>query len=208
MMNQWLSDSEDNRLPGFANQYLGVAGFVVNDNHEVLVIQERFNLMISKHWKLPGGLADEGEDLAVTSRREVFEETGVEAEFMSVLTFRHQHNFRYGCSDWYYICVMKPVGGDIKPCPQEIAECRWMDIDEYASHPSLTDTNKFIVQCYQDYIAHGRSASIVPTPILSYNKQTIHNIYSIQYSSGLQGDTSIVGTSHGQDTSNDSSLSG
>ncbi|XP_021346359.1 nucleoside diphosphate-linked moiety X motif 6-like isoform X2 [Mizuhopecten yessoensis] len=189
MLNQWLAEQEENRLPGFASQYLGVAGFVLNDDNQVLVIQERFNIS-HKHWKLPGGLADEGEDLAVTSQREVFEETGVEAKFVSVLTFRHQHNFRYGCSDWYYICLMKAVGGSIKPCPQEIAECKWMDIDEYASHSSLTDTNKFVVQCYKEHVARGSSLSIVPTPVLSYNKKTYHNIYSIQPSSDAETDTS------------------
>lgn len=189
MLNQWLSKDEDNRLPGFANQYLGVAGFVVNDKNQVLVIQERFNI-IQKHWKLPGGLADEGEDLAVTSRREVLEETGVEAEFVSVLTFRHQHNFRYGCSDWYYICLMKAVGGAINPCPQEIAECRWMDIEEYENHPSLTDTNKFVVKCYREHVARGSSVAIVPTQVLSYNKKTYHNIYSIKSLGNTKGNDS------------------
>ena len=37
----------------------GVAGFVVNDKNQLLVIQEKFNIS-KKHWKLPGGLADKG----------------------------------------------------------------------------------------------------------------------------------------------------
>jgi ADP-ribose pyrophosphatase YjhB (NUDIX family) len=61
-----------------------------------------------------------GEELADTAKREVFEETGVEAEFISVISFRHLHNFRYGCSDWYFVCLMKPITEDIKPCPHEI----------------------------------------------------------------------------------------
>jgi len=33
---------------------------VVNDHDELLVIQERFNPLGTKHWKLPGGHKDPG----------------------------------------------------------------------------------------------------------------------------------------------------
>lgn len=39
--------------------FTGVAGVVINDKGEMLVIQERFNV-VAPHWKLPGGLADKG----------------------------------------------------------------------------------------------------------------------------------------------------
>ena len=39
----------------------GVAGFVVNDEGKLLVIQEKYNHpVLQKHWKLPGGLTDPG----------------------------------------------------------------------------------------------------------------------------------------------------
>lgn len=37
-------------------------------------------------WKLPGGLADLGEDLGECASREVWEETGVETDFDSLVT--------------------------------------------------------------------------------------------------------------------------
>lgn len=40
--------------------FLGVAGFVLNEKKELLVIRERFSVIQSKPWKLPGGLADKG----------------------------------------------------------------------------------------------------------------------------------------------------
>ncbi|KAK3084348.1 hypothetical protein FSP39_011974 [Pinctada imbricata] len=177
LMVKWLPD-EPNTFPEYANQYLGVAGFVVNSKNQVLVIQERYNLGM-KHWKLPGGLADKGEGLAETAVREVKEETGVEAEFMSVLAFRHQHNFRWGCSDWYFICLMRPVTEDIVPCPREVAQCKWMDIDEYERDPSLTDANRHFVKCYREARKQGTWA-LTPTSVLSYNKKFYHDIYSIQ----------------------------
>lgn len=41
--------------------FTGVAGFVLNENGELLVIRERFSVIKSKPWKLPGGLADKGQ---------------------------------------------------------------------------------------------------------------------------------------------------
>lgn len=178
MMTKWLPDEEENKLPEYANQFLGVAGFVLNEKKELLVIRERFSVIQSKPWKLPGGLADKGEDLAVTARREVVEETGIEAEFVSVLGFRHQHNFRFGCSDWYFICLMKALTTEIKHCPQEIAECKWISIEQYLSDPHLTEANKFFVQCYLNQQKNG-GLTISPTLIDSWNKKTQHNIYAV-----------------------------
>lgn len=52
-------------------------------------------------WKLPGGLADPGEDFMQTARREVFEETGVDGEEMGIVTLRHSHGYRFGQGDVY-----------------------------------------------------------------------------------------------------------
>ena len=42
----------------------GVAGFVVNDRNEVLLVQEKWQRDIKLiHWKLPGGVAEQGEVL-------------------------------------------------------------------------------------------------------------------------------------------------
>lgn len=177
MMTKWLSN-EQNRLPEYANQYLGVAGIVINDKGKMLVIQERFNV-VAPHWKLPGGLADKGEDIAQTAKREVYEETGIEAEFVSVICFRHQHNFRFGCSDFYFVCLMKPVGGEIRPCPHEIAACKWIDVDEFLSNPHLQPNLKLIVESYKNTQKNG-NVGIIPQPSLHYNKKSYVNIYSIQ----------------------------
>ncbi|KAK6183748.1 hypothetical protein SNE40_006354 [Patella caerulea] len=176
MMCQWLANNEPNGLPEYANQYIGVGGFVVNDKKQLLVIQEKYT--IKSHWKLPGGHANCGEDLPETAQREVFEETGIKTEFVSLLCFRHQHQYRFGCSDIYFICLMKPVGGELKPCQQEIAKCMWMDVEEYMNHPDITDANRYIAQCYQNISSNG-NVSITPERVINFNNTRTNNIYSV-----------------------------
>lgn len=60
----------------------------MNDNQEVLLVKDRHE---GAMWKFPGGLADLGEGIGEAAVREVWEETGVETEFRSVLSMRHQH---------------------------------------------------------------------------------------------------------------------
>ena len=79
--------------------------------------------------------AHPGEDLPTAVLREVREETGVETEFLSLLCFKHMRGYRYGCSDLYFICLLKPVEGATVPQANqaEIHECKWMDVSELAS---------------------------------------------------------------------------
>lgn len=181
MMAKWLPTTEPSMIPEYANQYLGVGGFVVNERNQLLVIQEKYHPGTAQaKWKLPGGHADKGEEIFETARREVVEETGIETEFVGILSFRHQQNYRYGCSDFYFICVMRPINNEqeIKVCQQEIANCKWVDIDEYLDDPDITDANRYFTQCYKDSIANG-NLLIGASSVKSFNRKSTHQVYSI-----------------------------
>ncbi|KAK7475474.1 hypothetical protein BaRGS_00033293 [Batillaria attramentaria] len=190
MMTMWMSEDLPNYLPEYANQYIGVAGFVVNEKNQLLVIQEQYHTHKRSHWKLPGGHADKGEDLAETAEREVREETGVESEFVSLIAFRHQHNYRFGCSDLYFICLMRPLTQEIKTCPHEIAACKWIDLDDYIADPGVSDANRHFAQCYKDGLKHNGLA-IIPSKVLSHDKRVLHNIYSIQAKTRRKSDQAL-----------------
>jgi ADP-ribose pyrophosphatase YjhB (NUDIX family) len=69
---------------------------VVNSRNEILCVRElRSNY---RKWKIPGGLAELGEQLDEAAIREVLEETGVPCSFMSVLGVRHTHGMQFGRS--------------------------------------------------------------------------------------------------------------
>lgn len=83
-----------------------------------------------------------GEDLVDAALREVFEETGIKCEFQSILTIRQGHNGIFGCSDIYVVVNLKALNEDIKKCDREIAECQWMNIEEYLTHPHIHELNR------------------------------------------------------------------
>ncbi|XP_006820125.1 uncharacterized protein LOC102804215 [Saccoglossus kowalevskii] len=106
------------------------------------------------------------------------EETGIESEFVSLLCFRQKHDYKFGRSDLYFICIMKAKTLDIRPCPNEVKACQWMKIEDFASHPDVTDTNRFIIKSYMESLKHEHH--IVPTDVLDYRRKITQPIYSIK----------------------------
>ncbi len=131
-------------IPSFATHYVGAGGVVINDRNQLLVITEKAHH--TRHYKLPGGLLDQGEDISVGVAREVFEETGVRAEFQSVACFRHTHGYQFGKSDFYFVCRLKPLSEEITIDPREIHEALWMDVEEFLNREDTHIFNKTIVR--------------------------------------------------------------
>eukprot|EP01060_Flectonema_neradi_P020037 TRINITY_DN27560_c0_g1_i1.p1 TRINITY_DN27560_c0_g1~~TRINITY_DN27560_c0_g1_i1.p1 ORF type:complete len:252 (+),score=34.33 TRINITY_DN27560_c0_g1_i1:48-803(+) len=138
---RWLGGPVD-RVPDYATHRVGVAGMCLNDKGEALLVKERRGGL----WKLPGGHADLGEDIAETAVREVFEETGVKAEFEHLLGVRHCHELSHGRSDLYFICKLKPTTTTISKCDVEIADAGWFPLSKLAEGKSTL--NKFIAESY------------------------------------------------------------
>jgi ADP-ribose pyrophosphatase YjhB (NUDIX family) len=134
MLNIWLSTATENKIPTYATHTVGVGGFVMNDDGEVLVVKEKASGDRAQY-KLPGGMADLGEDLAECASREVWEETGVKTEFDTLVAFRHRHNEGIGGrSNIYFVVRLKPTGStEITMDESELSECKWMPLDEYIS---------------------------------------------------------------------------
>ncbi len=133
---------EDPVIPTAKNHTLGV-GVVVFHGKNLLVIKDR----IWQTYKLPGGFIDDGENISQAVVREVFEETGVEVEFESIVSLGHFSPAQFGESNLYVISLAKPLNTkiDIKD-EDEILEARWIDVEEYLSREDVLPYNKAIVK--------------------------------------------------------------
>lgn len=131
-------------VPPFATHYIGAGGVVLDADRNLLVIQERHHTR--PHLKLPGGALHEGEHIADAVIREVKEETGIDTRYISLVCFRHWHGYRHGKSDIYFVSRLEPLNHQINLDPSEIAECRWMPVDDYLAHEHTHQFNRRIVE--------------------------------------------------------------
>lgn len=138
-------------IPTYATHCIGAGGVVLNSRRELLVVSERHRRDMSRpQYKLPGGALLAGEHLAEAVVREVLEETGVEAKFEAVVCFRHQHGYRWGKSDIYFVCRLSPVSEAITMQQDEIEDCLWMPVDDYLASEFVHVFNKRIVKAAID----------------------------------------------------------
>jgi 8-oxo-dGTP pyrophosphatase MutT (NUDIX family) len=94
VLNKWLKDSPS-KLPTFSTHNLGVGGIVLSPCKSKLLLIKENHAVLKNMWKFPGGLVDQGERLEEAVVREVWEETGIESDYLGVLGFREQLNFRF-----------------------------------------------------------------------------------------------------------------
>jgi len=134
LLTKWLPE-DPNPLPKYGFTQIGVGGIVVNSKDEVLLVQER----ISPHpvyqgcWKMPGGLADPGEDFVETVIREVREETGVTGSLLGIVSLRHSHGYRFGQDDIYVVAKLRADIEEITIDENELMGACWMSQDKMKS---------------------------------------------------------------------------
>jgi len=69
-LSKWLLEEEESRIPTYATHQVGVGAVVINSaTEEILCVREKRNNY--RPWKIPGGLAELGEDLDEAVIREV-----------------------------------------------------------------------------------------------------------------------------------------
>lgn len=91
------------------------------------------------------------EDITDAVIREVFEETGIECKFHTMLNVRQSHGGNYDCSDLYFVVGLTPLNREIKKCEREISKAQWMHVDEYLEHPKVHATNREFLRTYLEY---------------------------------------------------------
>lgn len=158
-------------VPNYATHYIGAGGVVLNEQNELLVVSERHRGSKDPSYKLPGGALHPGEHLEECVIREVREETGVHTEFQALVCFRHWHGYRFGKSDIYFVCRLRPLNHELAMQHEEIEECLWMPVSDYLSSPYVHTFNRRIVR------AALNSSGVVPISIDGYSNLKTHEIF-------------------------------
>ncbi|XP_034698088.1 nudix hydrolase 8 isoform X1 [Vitis riparia] len=137
MLTYWIPEGPC-MLPSNASHHVGVGGFVINDNNEVLVVQEKhYAPALVGLWKIPTGFILEAEEISTGVVREIKEETGIDTEFVEVIAFRHAHNVAFEKSDLFFVCMLRPLSTQIAVDDIEIQAAKWMPLDEFVEQPLI-----------------------------------------------------------------------
>ncbi|MEM4487820.1 MAG: NUDIX hydrolase [Desulfurococcaceae archaeon] len=131
-----------------------VAAVLVNKNKILLV--KRGHPPGLGRWSLPGGVIEAGERLEEAARRELKEETGLDADPLGILWVLN--NVVYDQSKrvlYHYLIVdilFNPdtVRGELKP-GGDAADVAWFEIDELASIKEISKTVRSLVSRIKKY---------------------------------------------------------
>lgn len=106
--------------------WLGVAGLVINENGEWLVVRKRYSGLDGK-WSLPAGFVQPGETVDQACLRELEEETNVKPSIQGLLGFR-TGVIKYDISDnmAVFLLTANSMEQQIVPQLDELYEACWM----------------------------------------------------------------------------------
>lgn len=140
-----LSLKDDAYIPFIPTYTIGAGAIVVNKHDEVLVIRERISSGMA--YKLPGGHVELSEKISDAIVREVYEETGINAQFQSILGMTSKHPYRFGKSNMYFICKLDALSETIAiQDTKEIIDAKWIKIADYIKDETHHVFNRQMVE--------------------------------------------------------------
>ena len=133
-------------IPVAPTHTIGVGAVVINQNNELLMVRDRIHTSNSIY-KLPGGMLEPTQSLEEGVLREVWEETGIKAKLIKMVSLLNSHPFTFNKSNMYIVFQLEALSEEINVIDtHEIAFALWMPLDEFFAHEEMSQFQKDLVK--------------------------------------------------------------
>ena len=136
---------EEAYIPVAPTHTVGVGAVVINNNNDILLVRDRIH---SSHsiYKIPGGMLEEAQSLEEGIIREVWEETGIKAKLIKMVSVLNSHPYRFNKSNMYIVFQLEPLSREINIIDtHEIEKAFWMPLEEFYAHEEMSTFQKDLV---------------------------------------------------------------
>lgn len=124
---------------------IGVGAVVINKQNEILLVRDRIHTSTSIY-KLPGGMLEEAQSLEEGVIREVWEETGIKAKLIKMVSILNSHPYRFNKSNMYIVFQLEALSSEINVIDtHEIEKAFWMPLEEFYAHKEMSNFQKDLV---------------------------------------------------------------
>lgn len=131
-----------------------VAAVLIKDNKILLV--RRGHPPGQGKWSVPGGALEPGEKLVEAAKRELREETGLDAEAIGVLWILNNIVYdKEGRTLYHYLIAdllfdPETIRGELKP-GGDVVDARWFEVSQLIDNPEVSKTTKQLVRRIEKY---------------------------------------------------------
>ena len=136
---------KDAYIPVAPSHTIGVGAVVINKKNELLMVRDRIHNNHSLY-KLPGGMVEHADKLCDGVEREVWEETGIKAKLIKMVSLLNSHPYRFNKSNMYIVFQLEALTTEINIIDtHEIEEAIWMPLKEFFLHEEMSGFQKTLV---------------------------------------------------------------
>ena len=137
--------TKDAYIPVAPTHTIGVGAVVINQKNELLMVRDHIHTSNSLY-KLPGGMLEPSQSLEEGVVREVWEETGIKAKLIKMVSLLNSHPFTFNKSNMYIVFQLEALSEEINVIDtHEIEFALWMPLDEFYAHEKMSNFQKDLV---------------------------------------------------------------
>ena len=133
-------------------RHVTVGAIVVNDHHQVLLVERAAMLDFSGKWTIPDGFLDRDENTAEGTLRELQEETGYAGAIVGLFRINdHPHRSKEDRQNVEFLYIVTVMSG-VATINAEVSQIVWFDKDNLPEEEAFAFDHRESILRYFSYV--------------------------------------------------------